>query len=228
VGQVHLDAAEALLRSDSLDEHRLRSELDPLAAASAAIPYLAAALHETASAAHLPLHRVMDEAADMEETDKTGCDAARAVIDRLFEVDDPQRVATHLVSECKDAAAGCLPDMRRLLADINVAKASARRLAPGDRAVRDEFLDAIRATPLEPLRPAPSLLDAVLAGIEGCFHVWRHHASATTGAAADFDDELDDALENAMEEARRQEFWAHVQARVAAEHGGIRAFASVM
>ena len=82
-------------------------------------------------------------------------------------------------SQCAAATAavseGRLPDLPSLLAGITHATETAEAADPGNAELVDALLSRIRSTPLDPARPAPSLLEALLAGIRACALLYRDY-----------------------------------------------------
>ena len=82
-------------------------------------------------------------------------------------------------SQCAAATAaiseGRLPDLPSLLAGITHATETAEAADPGNAELVDALLSRIRSTPLDPARPAPSLLEALLAGIRARALLYRDY-----------------------------------------------------
>jgi hypothetical protein len=95
-----------------------------------------------------------------------------------------------------------------------------------DPGQREQLMDSLRVTPLDPARPAPDLLEDLLAGIHGCWLVYEEYAppegtnepaGATDGNWPD-NDERDDAYYQAQHERLRTEFADAVRATADHNH----------
>jgi hypothetical protein len=104
------------------------------------------------------------------------------------------------------------------------------RLSPhldmNDPGQREQLMDSLRVTPLDPARPAPDLLEDLLAGIHGCWLVYEEYAqpedTTEPSDAADSDwpdnDERDDAYYEAQHARLRAEFADAVRAVAEQDH----------
>ena len=90
----------------------------------------------------------------------------RALADGL----SPRATVERLVRNAHRVAAGQMPDFvglrERLLGLDDLAEKV-------DQQTMSSILDEVRVCALDPLRPAPSLLDDLHAAIFGCFLLWR-------------------------------------------------------
>ncbi|MFD4395572.1 hypothetical protein [Kitasatospora sp. NPDC058397] len=171
---VQVAAADRLLEQDPFGPAALFTDIDPTAAAVAAAHWLAAAAEVTAEATGHSPTTVLFEADNIEALPH---ETPTLVLQLLETGASPYDAVTGLVRHALHIADGLLPDpagLRRQLEDLDddLAQHTGPDTDPEDT--------GLRLTPLDPKRPAPDLLEDLLAGIHGC---WLFH---------DEYDELDD------------------------------------
>ncbi|WP_395293803.1 hypothetical protein ACF9IK_09495 [Kitasatospora hibisci] len=160
---VQVAAADRLLEQDPFGPAALFTDIDPTAAAVAAAHWLAAAAEVTAEATgHAPT-AVLSEADNIEALPH---ETPTHVLELLEAGASPYDAVTGLVRHALHIADGLLPDpagLREQLEDIddNLAQHTGPDTDPEDT--------GLRLTPLDPRRPAPDLLEDLLAGIHGCW-----------------------------------------------------------
>ena len=202
-----VEAAWQTLAVDPLDGTRLLTDFDPAAAAVAALAWLRAAAGLAGEAAGLPDAVAVIMFAD--DIEAMPVPTLTVVLD-AFSGDDPYQVVAFLVDEAKTVAAGRAPDVYRLDQAIQDARALAGRYARVERDV-DALLGEVRLCVLDPLRPAPDLLEDLVTGIYACWLVWEE--AADRDDAANVDDPDDDEVENpAQRAARRRQFCDELRA----------------
>lgn len=146
------DAAHALLHAVPMGSESLFTDVEPLAASVAALEWLGAAVLVTArldgstsAAALLTRAQLVSE-----------CDLRIAVAALEHHVSNAEGVVRDLVQEALLAAVGCFVGS-----------------ADGDPQLDGHELDhPAGSTVLDPLEPGRSLLEGILAGIQGCFAVY--------------------------------------------------------
>jgi hypothetical protein len=158
VSPVQVAAADQVLRADPLGVGLLTALVDPTAACVAAARWLAAAAMVAADVADLEAADVFAEA-----------DSIEAV-----SVAVPAEVVARIVDDGADARVVVLDLLRNAVAVgdgviLDLPRVVAQQQAMG--------ADQVRATELDPRRPARDLLEHLLSGIAACFLVY-----------ADFDD----------------------------------------
>jgi len=102
-------------------------------------------------------------------------DSERGVIAGAWAGTSTRVVVTELIGQAMAVSKGRLPDLPSLLAGITHATETAEAADPGNAELVDALLSRIRSTPLDPARPAPSLLEALLAGIRACALLYRDY-----------------------------------------------------
>ncbi|MEV7940318.1 hypothetical protein AB0O82_29810 [Kitasatospora sp. NPDC088264] len=164
---VQVAAADHLLEQDPLGPAALFTEIDPTAAVAAA-HWLAAAAAAAAAAevaavasGHSPC-AVLFEADNIEALPH---ETPTLVLGLLEDGASPYDAVTGLVRHALHITDGLRPDpagLREQLEDIDddLAKHTGPDTDPEDT--------GLRLTPLDPKRPAPDLLEDLLAGIHGC------------------------------------------------------------
>lgn len=152
-------AADRLLHEVPLGSPRLFSEVEPTAAAVAAMHWLAAAADVTAALHRWEPVQVIEEAALVDDLDPT---IPRIVLALMAEGNAPLAIALNLVRSAMLAARGMV------------------LATPGARETDEE----VGFTALEPGRPGPSLLEGVVRGIHGCFAVYLERVDPTVVEAA--------------------------------------------
>ncbi|MFG2910073.1 hypothetical protein ACGF13_34080 [Kitasatospora sp. NPDC048286] len=160
---VQVAAADRLLEQNPFGPAALFTDIDPTAAAVAAAHWLAAAAEVTAEATgHSPTTLLL-EADDIEALPH---ETPTHVLELLEAGTSPYDAVTGLVRHALHIADGLLPDpagLREQLEDID--ETLAQHTGPDT----DPEDTGLRLTPLDPKRPAPDLLEDLLAGIRGCW-----------------------------------------------------------
>jgi hypothetical protein len=154
-----IDAAWQALLDDPLGSHgRLLTEFEPSAAGIAAAACLRCAAQLAEGVSGVAWTEVVAEADDVE----------------AFPVLTPTKVLTMLAKGAteRDAVTTLLRDAHAVADGALNDSAQVRRLMDSDV---DECLQ-VRLTPLDPHRPAPDLLEDLLAGIDACFVLWQEYA----------------------------------------------------
>lgn len=201
ISPVQVDAAWRQLAVDPLDGSVLLTAFDPAAAAVAAATWLGEAAGLAAEQARLEDEVTVIQFAD--DIEAVPVQTLTTVLGMLDE-NDPYTVVAHLVDEARTVAAGRAPNIYQLEQSIHDARALAGRFARDELDV-DAALHQVRLCVLDPLRPAPDLLEDLLTGIYACWLVWDE-ATSQTGDIGE-DDELDDELNDPEDQrARRQQF----------------------
>lgn len=197
-----VDAVLALLWRSPLGGSALGQECDPCSGAMAAVGYLLAA----ARAVDVSQKGVWEVLASVEDASGYNCDAALVLTERVLGGESAQDAVLALLSEAVCATDGSLPDAGDMKRRLRKADACARRIAPGDRDIRAGLLSEVRVTVLDPRRPAPQLIEELLAAIAGCYELWLMSADYE-GVPYDSDDEAAIRAAECLLEAR---FWAEV------------------
>ncbi|MFJ3217406.1 hypothetical protein ACIPLC_15970 [Kitasatospora sp. NPDC086801] len=178
---VQVAAADRLLEQNPFGPAALFTEIDPTGAAVAAAHWLAAAAEVAAEASGHSPTAVLFEADNIEALTH---ETPTLVLQLLEAGASPYDAVTDLVRQALHIADGLLPDpagLREQLEDIDDA------LAQYTGPDTDPEDTGLRLTPLDPKRPAPDLLEDLLAGIRGCQLLHEEY------------DELDDEETNADE-----------------------------
>ncbi|MEV6851536.1 hypothetical protein [Actinoplanes sp. NPDC051411] len=222
VSPLQVAVADEMLRADPLSDGLLSATVDPAAACVAAAHWLTAAAVVAAQVAGCTPAGVFAEADDIqavpvavptlmvEKIEGAGIPARRAVVDLL-------RVAVA-------AGAGEIADLPGIAAERARFEESVQRL-PADQ--RTAMLSAapVRATMLDPRRPARDLLEHLLAGIASCHLLYSEYADEELVCAAqDQDPAFED--EAVSESDRRgeitEEFTDLVREQAASVEGQLR------
>jgi hypothetical protein len=116
----------------------------------------------------------------------------------------PTDAVTDMIRDAMAVAEGDAPDIDDLRGKIDAAEQLATRYGQFDPEVV-AGLRTIRLTTLDPLRPARDMLEDLLAGIHGCWLVYREYADLN-------DDLSDDETGADVETAFRDEVRAHASA----------------
>jgi hypothetical protein len=206
---VQVAAADRLLHENPLNGRRLFTDVDPVAAAVAAAHWLWAAAVVAAGRSDIDIAQVVRAAADIEALP---WQSPTLVLSQLADGEPPRSVVTGLVSEAMMVAEGKIPDLIGLLALAGEAEAK----SGGDLELCQALISSIRATPLDPARPALDLLEDLLSGIRGCWLIFTEYASVLTA-----DDEEDNDLPDGSgidNDALTEEYISLVRAAAAEEH----------
>ncbi|MER7767019.1 hypothetical protein [Kitasatospora sp. NPDC096140] len=205
-------AADHLLAQDPFGPAALFCAVEPTAAAVAAAHWLAAAVEVTAEATGLDPVQVMQEA------DAIGPlpHETRTVILGLIETGvSPYDAVTGLVRHAMQITEGLLPipvALREQVDDPEDEDEDEEETA-ADYTVEDDpgLTDlALRLTPLDPRRPARSLLEVLVDGIRACRLLHAEFTGLDRGSAAPGDDRA--------EQDRSREHFARLVRAAAARH----------
>lgn len=199
-------AADRLLHEDPMGNSALMTEVDPTAAAVAAAHWLGAAADVAAEESGLAPEQVVVEADNIEALPH---ETPTLVLEALASGVSPHDVVTGLIRDAMTVAEGKLPD----IALLGALSEQLQRLTPhidvDDPKQREQLMDALRITPLDPARPALDLLEDLLSGIHGCWLIFQEYAepSGSDEAGDDDDDDWreDEEHDDAYYEARREE-----------------------
>ncbi|WP_051836727.1 hypothetical protein [Streptomyces sp. NRRL WC-3742] len=203
---VQVAAADRLLQQDPFGPAALFTEIDPTAAAVAAAHWLAAAAEVAAAASGHSATTVLLEADNIEALPH---ETPTLVLQLLEDGTSPYDAVTGLVRHALHIADGLLPDpagLREQLEDIDddLAQHTGPDTDPEDT--------GLRLTPLDPKRPAPDLLEDLLAGIRGC---WLLHEEYDEH---DDDEDWDDEHAEARQARSHGNFAQLVRETAAANH----------
>jgi hypothetical protein len=199
VSPLQVGAADALLREDPFGDERLFTEVDPAAAAVAAAHWLKAAADVAARVAGIEATSVVERGDDIETLPH---ETPTVVLALIEEGASPREAVTALIRDALLVAEGLVPNVVGLVQAVEDALVDAER-AGEEEGLADALLAGIRATPLDPARPALDLLEDLLAGIHGCWLVYDECVGGGEEAAegpapdgggpAEHDDEEDSA-----------------------------------
>lgn len=163
--------ADAILRKNPLDAWMALRDCEPAAAAVAAAHWLRATVDVIARAARMPPRRVLSMADDEDGTEHP---AAAKILSLLHSSDATYDIVTSEVDHALRVAEGCF-------------------FVPADEDADEE--ENIELTPLDPQRPAPSLLEDLLDSIRSCREMYARYAERAAVGEGDF---LDDATMDAI------------------------------
>jgi hypothetical protein len=215
-------AADRLLHKNPLGSDALMSDIDPAAAAVAAAHWLDAAATVAAEESGLEPEHVVLEADNIEALPH---ETPTLVLESLASGMSPHAVVTGLIRGAMDVAEGNLPDID-LLDELS---ARLQRLTPhldlADPGQREQLMESLRLTPLDPSRPALGLLEDLLSGINGCWLIYQEYTEppessdkqVDAGEEGD-DEEPDDACYEAQYEELMAAFIEAVRAEAAKRH----------
>jgi hypothetical protein len=217
VSPVQVAAADALLRDRPFGDDRLFTEVDPASAAVAAAHWLQAAADVAASVSELDPVYVVAAADDIEAL---AHETPTVVLELMAEGASPREAVTALIRDALLVAEGLVPDAEGLVQAVEDALVQTERLREEEGLV-EAVLAGIRATPLDPARPALDLLEDLLTGIHGCWLIYDEYAAANITVDHDGDeddlDDMDDMDDMDDEEADTSAFLELVRVQ-AAEH----------
>ena len=172
VSPAQVAAADRILREDPFGDDRLFTGIDPAAAAVAAAHWLRAAADAAADVSGLEAVDVVAEADDIESL---AAETPTTVLELMADGATPRQAVTALIRGAMLVAEGFVPN------PAGLARAVADAVEQGERLGRPASHDAspagIRATPLDPARPALDLLEDLLAGIRGCWLVYHEYTA---------------------------------------------------
>lgn len=170
---VQIQAAWAILERDLLGAHDIHeASVDPTAACVATTVWLlAAAIVATASDPDDPNpDRWTTAVARADDIEAMPIDTIAVVFPSLADGLSPRATVERLVRNAHRVAAGQVPDFDGLRERLLGLDDLAEKV---DQQTMVSILDEFRVCALDPLRPAPSLLDDLHAAIFGCFLLWR-------------------------------------------------------
>jgi hypothetical protein len=222
---VQVAAADRLLHGDPLGSSALMTDVDPTAAAVAAAHWLEAAAEVAAEESGLEPEQVVLEADNIEALPH---ETPTLVLEALAAGMTAHAVVTGLIQGAMTVAEGKLPD----IALLDTLSKQLQRLTPhidlDDPGQREQLMDSLRTTPLDPSRPALDLLEDVLSGIHGCWLIFQEYAEPPGSGESgdededdndwDDDEEPDDAHYEAQREELMAEFIEAVRAAAAEDH----------
>jgi hypothetical protein len=191
-------------------------DVDPTAAV-AATHWLDAAAMVAAEESGLEPEQFVLEADNIEALPH---ETPTLVLESLASGMSPHAVITGLIRGAMDVADGNLPDIE-LLDELSKRL---DRLAPHidleDPGQREQLMESLRLTPLDPSRPALDLLEDLLSGIHGCWLIYKEcvESPGPSDEQGDGEDgEGDEEHEDAYYEARYEELMAAFIEAVRAE-----------
>ncbi len=170
---VQIQAAWAILERDLLGAHDLQEgSVDPTAACVATTVWLrAAAIVATATDPDgANPDRWTRAVARADAIDAMPIDTIAAVFGSLADGLSSRATVERLVGNAHRVATGQMPDLDGLRDRLRGLDDLAKRVDPQ---AMSRILDEVRVCALDPLRPAPSLLDDLHTAILGCFLLWR-------------------------------------------------------
>jgi hypothetical protein len=167
VSPVQIVAADQAIHRDPFGGEELFTTLDPTAAAVAAAHWLEAATSVVADISGILSTEVLRAADDIEALPHA---AATAVLEMMSLRCSARDAVVDLVEQATAIADGEAVDLH----EARDAIAEAIRLTEADGGSLDdlEHVERVRLTPLDPHRPAPDLLEQLVAGIRGCWAVY--------------------------------------------------------
>ncbi|MEU4157888.1 hypothetical protein, partial [Actinoplanes sp. NPDC026670] len=184
---LHVSAADAVLQEDPLDGRLLFEAFDPTAAAVAAAHWLKAAVDVVARAFRLDAARVLSAADDIEAF---RLEAPMEVLSLLEFSNTVYSVIVEIVGDAMQVAGGVVPDLEAVL--LQREDDEPEHVLDNDDS--DDDLDEpqaendeptpVRVTLLDPLRPAPDLLEDLVSAIKGCRILYGEYVD---GEVADVD-----------------------------------------
>ncbi|WP_322763184.1 hypothetical protein [Frankia sp. Cr2] len=186
---VQVAAADAILADDPFGNTRLCTDIDPAAAATAAAHWLHAAATVAAHHTGLDPTQILIEADNIEALPH---ESPTVVLERMGTGETPRDVVLQLITDAMAVAEGAIPDLDTLLAAIDAAHERADSFEDQPDELRHTLMPP-RLTPLDPARPATDLLEDLLAGIHGCWLLYREYTeSPDADPDAGCTDEADD------------------------------------
>jgi hypothetical protein len=175
--QVQVVAADQILQADPLGGESLFTEVDPTAAAVAAAHWLRAAAEVASDQSGIDATEVVRTADDIEALPY---ESPTFVLKALDAGATPRAVVTGLIRDAMMVAQGQIPDLAALVARARQAERQADDLSAGPE-LGAELVVSIRATPLDPARPALDLLEDLLSGIRGCWLIFSEYTDLDEG-----------------------------------------------
>jgi len=174
---VQVAAADQILQANPLGGESLFTDVDPTAAAVAAAHWLRAAAEVASDQSGIDATEVVRTADDIEALPH---ESPTLVLKALDAGATPRAVVTGLVRDAMTVAQGQIPDLAALVARARKAERQADDISAGPE-LRGELIASIRATPLDPARPAFDLLEDLLSGIRGCWLVFSEYTDLDEG-----------------------------------------------
>ncbi|WP_329159981.1 hypothetical protein OHB49_11425 [Streptomyces sp. NBC_01717] len=209
---VQVASADALLRTNPFGVPELFTDLDPTAAAVAASHWLQAAADVAGEASGLYSTNVVVEADNIEALPHETPTLVLGLVDAGA---SPREAVVGLIRDAMEVAEGRVPDLARLLEQIQETEDLVRQHAGADHALAAE-LRRFRITPLDPQRPARDLLEDLLSGIHACWLIFEEHAGLP-----DREEQWDEADDDAWQAEQQDTFVGLVRAAATAEHDRI-------
>lgn len=169
---VQIQAAWVILERDLLGAHDIHeASVDPTAACVATTVWLrAAAIVATASDPDDPKDRWTSAVARADDIEAMPVDTSADIFRLLADGLSPRATVERLVLNAHRVAAGQMPDLDGLRDRLLGLDDLAEKV---DQQTMSRILDEVRVCALDPLRPAPSLLEALHTAVFGCFMLWR-------------------------------------------------------
>ena len=186
---VQVAEADRLLRENPLGADALFTTIDPTAAAVAAAHWLHAAATVAGEAAGQSVTGAIIEADTISALPVT---TLTVVLDMIEDGAGPHEVVTELIRDAMAVAEGEVPDPLGLVDAVVEVQQAVERVAPDDEDALGHLLAEVRATPLDPARPALDLLEDLLVGIDGCADLFAEYTDDGEGLGDD-DEEVGDA-----------------------------------
>ncbi|MFD4533497.1 hypothetical protein ACFWNL_37305 [Kitasatospora sp. NPDC058397] len=209
---VQVAAADRLLEQDPFGPAALFTDIDPTAAAVAAAHWLAAAAEVTAEATGHSPTAVLFEADNIEALPH---ETPTLVLGLIRDDGSPYDAVTGLVRHALHIADGLLPDPAGLREQLeNVDDTLAQYTGPDT----DPEDTGLRLTPLDPKRPAPDLLEDLLAGIHGLLLLHKEYDELDDEDDFDDDEDRDDDEQAGQQQDRSRSDFAHLVREAAATH----------
>ncbi|MFL6117712.1 MAG: hypothetical protein ACJ786_41135 [Catenulispora sp.] len=181
---VQVAAADRLLHEDPLGSVAMFTDVDPTSAAVAAAHWLHAAAAVVAEVSGGEVTGVIAEADDVEALPVA---TPTIVLELMAGGASAREAVTRLIGEAMAVAEGRLPNLPGLLAAFAELAERAEHAGPDDAEELEAMLEHVRATPLDPSRPALDLLEDLLSGIYGCALLYREYQ-----AGDEIEDEADE------------------------------------
>lgn len=204
VSPIQVAAADELLRTDPLGGTLLAAAVDPAAACVAAAHWLAAAAVVAADQSGGAPGGVF---ADADDIQPVSIDVPSVVVERIIDGEEPpHEVVLGLLRVAVAAGEGRIADLPGIVAERAELEEVVQRL-PADKRERALASAPVRATLLDPRRPARDLLEHLLDGINSCWLLYDESSDETDGGFGDA----------AADAGRGEEFAELVRERAAAD-----------
>ncbi|MEV6301317.1 hypothetical protein AB0M02_18045 [Actinoplanes sp. NPDC051861] len=158
---LHVTAASAVLQKNPLEQQLLFETFDPTAAAVAAAHWLKAAVDVVVAVSDLDPADVLPTADDIE---KVPYQAPAEVLNLLEFSNTVYRVIVEMIADAMLVADGIVSDLETILFQREDDDADEDDSADDD----DDGPTPVRVTMLDPIRPAPDLLEDLLSAITAC------------------------------------------------------------